>query len=154
MSLYLIHQWDSDDARELRHAETEREPVLRNITSHWANRGYRRILLVGASFARDSIFGESFAHDIADLDNPEPSLLFRWCITGKWKLLLTYDGEVNRSKTTHSRTETRPQLFNLVADPTEQVNLASENPELVAKLVAQIQNWYRVKERKTLTKFE
>ena len=108
----------------------------------------------GDAITRDSIFGESFAHDIADLDNPEASLLFRWCITGKWKLLLTYDGEVNRSKKTHPRTEKRPQLFDLAADPTEQVNLAGKNPKLVAKLVAQIQDWYRVKERKTLTKFE
>ena len=108
----------------------------------------------GDAITRDSIFGESFAHDIADIENPEASLLFRWCIAGKWKLLLTYDGEVNRSKKTHPRTEKRPQLFDLVADPSEQVNLAGENPELVAQMVTRIQNWYRVKERKTLTKFE
>ena len=100
------------------------------------------------------IKGALFAHDIADLENHEASLLFRWCIAGKWKLLLTYDGEANRHKNTHPRTEKRPQLFDLVADPTEQVNLAAENPELVAKLVTRIQNWYQVKERKTLTKFE
>ena len=47
---------------------------------------------------RKEIFGESFAHDIADIENPEASLLFRWTIEGKWKLLLTYDGEVNRYK--------------------------------------------------------
>ena len=41
--------------------ETEREPVLRNITSHWANRGYRRILLVGASFGLFSI-GDGFIY--------------------------------------------------------------------------------------------
>ena len=41
---------------------------------------------------RKGIFGESFAHDIADVENPEDSLLFRWTIEGKWKLLLTYDG--------------------------------------------------------------
>ena len=108
----------------------------------------------GEAINRDSIFGESFAHDIADLENPEASLLYRWCIKGKWKLLLTYDGEVNRAKKTHPRTEKRPQLFDLIADPTEQVNLADENPEVVARLVAQIQGWYQVKERKTLTKFE
>ncbi|MEL6108882.1 MAG: sulfatase-like hydrolase/transferase, partial [Planctomycetota bacterium] len=38
---------------------------------------------------RERIFGESFAHDIADIENPEASLLFRWCIEGQWKLLLT-----------------------------------------------------------------
>ena len=110
-------------------------------------------LTSGDPITRDTIFGESFAHDIADLDKPESSLLFRWCIQGKWKLLLTYDGETNRHKKTHPRTEKRPQLFDLVADPSEQKNLAGENPEVVARLVKKIQDWYRVKERMVVTKF-
>jgi len=108
----------------------------------------------GAVIDRDIIFGESFAHDIADIEKPEASLLFRWCIRGKWKLLLTYDGEVNRYQSTHPRTEKRPQLFDLVADPSETKNLASDHPEVVAELVAEIEGWYPVKERKTITTFE
>jgi len=46
----------------------------------------------GKAIERKGIFGESFAHDIADIEKPEASLLFRWRIEGKWKLLLTYDG--------------------------------------------------------------
>lgn len=103
---------------------------------------------------RERIFGESFAHDIADIEKPEASLLFRWTIEGRWKLLLTYDGEVNRYKSTHPRTEKRPQLFDLIADPHEKRNLAAEYPEVVARLAKQIGNWYPVSERKTLTKFE
>ena len=57
----------------------------------------------GSPINRDTIFGEGFAHDIADLNDPEASLIYRWCIHGKWKLLLTYDGEINRYKTTHPR---------------------------------------------------
>jgi uncharacterized sulfatase len=104
--------------------------------------------------ARDTIFGESFAHDIADIEVPEASLLFRWCIQGRWKLLLTYDGEVNRYKSTHPRTEKRPQLFNLLADPAETKNLAADNPEVVTRLAERISDWYPVKKRKVLTKFE
>ena len=103
---------------------------------------------------RKGIFGESFAHDIADVENPEDSLLFRWTIEGKWKLLLTYDGEVNRYKTTHPREEKRPQLFNLLQDPKEEKNLAKDNPEVVARLAAKIGKWWPVKERKVLTKWE
>ena len=62
---------------------------------------------------RSGIFGEGFAHDIADIEKPEASLLYRWRIEGKWKLLLTYDGEVNRYKSSHPREELRPQLFDL-----------------------------------------
>jgi uncharacterized sulfatase len=103
---------------------------------------------------RNGILGETFAHDIADVENPEDSLLFRWTIEGKWKLLLTYDGEVNRYKNTHPREEKRPQLFNLLKDPNEEKNLAKDNPEVVARLAAKIGKWWPVKEREVLTKWE
>ena len=103
---------------------------------------------------RKGIFGESFAHDVADVENPEDSLIFRWTIEGKWKLLLTYDGEVNRYQSTHPRKEKRPQLFNLLKDPQEKRNLAGDNPEVVARLAAKIGKWWPVNERKTLTKWE
>ena len=103
---------------------------------------------------RQAIFGESFAHDIADIVNPEASLLFRWCIAGNWKLVLTYDGEANRYRTTHPRMEKRPQLFDSSRDPYEKTNLAMDNPEIVARLAKMIADWYPVKERKVLTQFE
>ncbi len=102
---------------------------------------------------RETIFGEGFAHDIADLKQPEATLLYRWCIHGDWKLLLTYDGEVNRYKSTHPRSERGPQLFNLAADPHEKQNVAGQNPKLVAKLSALINDWYPIKQRKTLVSF-
>jgi arylsulfatase A-like enzyme len=108
----------------------------------------------GSKIERDTIFGESFAHDIADIENPEKSLLFRWCIQGQWKLLLTYDGEVNRYKSTHPRTEKRPQLFDLTADPGESKNLAGSHPEIVAKLAKEIEAWYPLETRKTVSVFE
>ncbi|MFW6169809.1 MAG: sulfatase [Planctomycetota bacterium] len=100
---------------------------------------------------REALFGEGFAHDIADIDNPEASLLYRWCIEGKWKLILTYDGEVNRYQSTHPRTQRGPQLFDLLADPHEQRNVAAEHPEVVARLAERIADWYPVTERKTRT---
>ena len=100
---------------------------------------------------RNQIFGEGFAHDIADVEKPEASLLYRWTIRDQWKLLLTYDGEVNRYQSTHPRTERGPQLFDLVQDPTEQRNLAGQHPELVQELAKSIEGWYPVNERKTLT---
>ena len=103
---------------------------------------------------REAIFGEGFAHDIADVHKPEASLLYRWCVAGRWKLLLTYDGEVNRYKSTHPRLETRPQLFDLLADPQERQNLALQNPDVLATLVQRIQDWYPVRERSTTTVFD
>lgn len=107
-------------------------------------------LETGEALERDQIFGEGFAHDVADVDQPEASLLYRWTIRGKWKLLLTYDGEVNRYKSTHPRDVKGPQLFNLLSDPAEKRNVAESHPEVVEELSADIANWYPVTERKTL----
>ena len=96
---------------------------------------------------RKAIFGDSFAHDIADLDNPEKSLLYRWCIKGKWKLLLSYNGEMGRYKSSHGY-EKGPQLFDLVSDPHEKNNLAEKHPDVVKALSAEIQNWYPLKTAK------
>ena len=111
-------------------------------------------LTAGTPIKRDTIFGEGFAHDIADVAKPEASLLYRWAIQDDWKLLLTYDGEVNRYLTSHPRTEKRPQLFNLTKDPSEEKNLAGDHPEIVARLVKKIDQWYPVTERKVIKTFE
>jgi uncharacterized sulfatase len=103
----------------------------------------------GTAIDRNIIFGEAFAHDIADITDPEASLLFRWCIEGPWKLVLTYDGEVNRYASTHPRTEKGPQLYNLSGDPHEQTNVARDQPETVARLAEQIANWCPLHKRQT-----
>ncbi len=108
----------------------------------------------GEPTPRKIVFGEGCAHDVANIDKPEDSLLYRWAVEGKWKLLLTYDGAVGRYQSSHPRTEKRPQLFDLLADPTEENNLAKDNPEVVADLAKKIGGWWPVTERKVLTTWE
>jgi arylsulfatase A-like enzyme len=105
----------------------------------------------GKPLDRDIIFGETFAHDIADLNDPEASLIYRWAIRGRWKLLLTYDGQLGRYASSHPRTERRPQLFDLLADPHEEVNLAASHPAVVAELAAEIDRWWPVRKRQVIT---
>jgi arylsulfatase A-like enzyme len=100
---------------------------------------------------RKEVYGETFAHDVADIDKPEDSLLYRWVIDGKWKLLLTYDGKLGNYASSHPRTEKRPQLYDLIADPHEDKNLAADNPELVQELAEKLQKWWPVTERQVLT---
>lgn len=99
-------------------------------------------LLTDAPLARDALFGEGFAHDIADLERPEVTLLYRWIIQGRWKLLLTYDGILGRYAAAHPRTERGPQLFDLVTDPHEHINLASREPGHVARLTERMTEWW------------
>ena len=111
------------------------------------------VLKSGEPTARKTVFGETFAHDVADIDNPQETLLYRWVVDGKWKLLLTYDGKLDRYASSHPRTEKRPQLFDLLADPHEDINLASANPEVVARLAASLQDWWPVTQRQVLTEW-
>lgn len=105
----------------------------------------------GRPLGRDIIFGETFAHDIADLNDPEASLIYRWAIRGRWKLLLTYDGQLGRYASSHPRSERRPQLFDVIADPHEETNLAASNPAVVTELAAEIDRWWPVRKRQVLT---
>ncbi|MCB1228667.1 MAG: sulfatase [Verrucomicrobiae bacterium] len=111
------------------------------------------ILKSGEPTPRKIVFGEGCAHDVADIDNPEESLLYRWVVEGKWKLILTYDGKLGRYASSHPRTEKRPQLYDLKADPEENTNVAKDHPDVVAHLVEKIDAWYPVKERYTITQW-
>ncbi len=111
------------------------------------------ILRSGAATPRREVFGETFAHDIADIDDPEASLLYRWVIEGRWKLLLTYDGKVGRLGRHHLQTERRPQLYDLLQDPHEERNLAADQPEIVERLAEKIRAWWPVTRRQVQTTF-
>ena len=81
---------------------------------------------------RDTLFGEIFDHDLHDLDDPEKSLLFRWCIEGNWKLI-------------QSHTDQSLQLFDLAGDPHEKMNLAEQHADVAKRLLAKIEAWYPAK---------
>jgi arylsulfatase A-like enzyme len=108
----------------------------------------------GEASPRKDVFGETFAHDIPDLEDPEGGLVYRWVIEDRWKLILTYDGDVGRQTDVHPRTEKRPQLFDLRADPHEDHNLAADHPEVVARLADKIGAWWPVTKRKSLKRWE
>ncbi|MEY3608266.1 MAG: hypothetical protein RLZZ447_1054 [Verrucomicrobiota bacterium] len=110
------------------------------------------ILRSGAPTPRQEVFGETFAHDIADLERPAASLVYRWVIEGRWKLLLTYDGAVSaRYASSNPRTDPRPQLYDLLADPREDRNLAAAHPDVVARLATRLQGWWDAAPRQTQT---
>jgi uncharacterized sulfatase len=94
---------------------------------------------------RDAVFGEAFAHDVANLMKPEDSLLYRWVIEGNWKLLITYDGRPGQMK--YPPTETGPRLYDLSTDPHEMQDLAEAKPAVVRRLSKRIADWWPVTER-------
>ncbi|TMM51999.1 sulfatase [Maribacter algarum] len=76
---------------------------------------------------REAIFGEIYAHDFNTVDE---SLFYQIVITEPHKLIVP--NEVNKPNE-------KIQLFDIYKDPFEQEDLADENPEIVMKLKAQIE---------------
>jgi uncharacterized sulfatase len=110
-------------------------------------------LISGDATERREVLGETFSHDIADLSDPEASLSYRWVVQGRWKLILTYDGERGRSETYHPRDDLRPQLYDLHSDPLEERSVAADHPDLVQSLGERLQAWWPVRERQVLTEY-
>ena len=99
---------------------------------------------------RGTIFGEGFAHDMTDVNDPEASLLYRWVIDGDWKLILSYDGENVSYQKYHEGVLGAPRLYNLLEDEHESTNLAASHPERVSALSERLESWYPVNARNVL----
>lgn len=83
---------------------------------------------------RTFLYGESFSHDVADIDNHEVSLQTQWCIEGSWKLIVSYESPADRYSWVHADSERQPQLFNVELDPFEKTNVAAQHPDVVRRL--------------------
>ena len=103
--------------------------------------------------ARQQIFGECYTHTIVDLDDPVRSLLWRWTVSGRWKLIVpappstvkpfpSWQGrhidDVSRERYKRGEVE----LFDVIADPDEETNLALKHPDVVARLRADLDAWW------------
>ncbi len=74
---------------------------------------------------RTRIFGEQYAHNIADVDDPTRSMEHRWVIDGWWKLI---------APNPRNGFDQSPELYNLRDDPWEQNDLAGKETRRVRKL--------------------
>jgi uncharacterized sulfatase len=84
---------------------------------------------------RKEIFGAVFTHDVVDISLPVSSLKNRWIIQGCWKLIVPHAVNVR---------DAAIQLYDIVSDPEETENVATEQPEQVRELHELVQQWWRV----------
>jgi len=82
---------------------------------------------------RKVVFGQIFSHNAVDIHNPASSLRFRWSIADRWKLIwpnkpLEPDASI--------------ELYDLIADPYEKIDLAEVHPQKVQKLKTAINQWW------------
>jgi len=81
---------------------------------------------------RKTLFSEAYAHDFSTIDS---SLYYRIALELPWKLILPDES---------NRPDAVVELFNLLEDPHETVNLAPSHPEVVARLKAKIEDWWQI----------
>jgi arylsulfatase A-like enzyme len=83
--------------------------------------------------ARKQIVGEAFAHEAVDVDRPAACLEYRWCVEWPWRLIAPNKAVVPEGKL---------ELFNVADDPWEEKNLAAEHPEMVDRLMGELDAWW------------
>ncbi len=95
-----------------------------------------------AVYARDAIFCDVYAHDMASLENPEETLEATFVVKDGWKLLEYPSGSRYGSPSS-------PDLFHLYntatgdpVDPFETNDLSRSNPSKVAELSNLLNTWY------------
>jgi len=86
-----------------------------------------------AMTGRSTIFVEAYTHDIAELDNPDKSLIAGVVLDGWQKLIIP--GEANPDRI-EFRAPAKPELYDLKNDPLEKRDLAAERPGDVRRLRA------------------
>jgi uncharacterized sulfatase len=83
--------------------------------------------------ARQTIFGETFAHEAVDVDKPATCLEYRWCVQWPWKLIVPNPAVIADGK---------PELFNVADDPREEHELSADHPAEVEELMKQLDAWW------------
>lgn len=78
---------------------------------------------------RKAVFGEQFAHNIADVDVPARSREHRWMIDGWWKLILPDPA---------TRPQDRAELYDLRRDPWERNDLSLAQPGRVTRMARMV----------------
>lgn len=80
---------------------------------------------------RDAVLGAIYEHDMPDIDDPAAGLMFRWVVAGDWKLIAPADSQDSA------------ELYDLSVDAHEQRDLAAAEPEIVTRLTARLDDWWR-----------
>ncbi|TWT77472.1 Arylsulfatase [Posidoniimonas polymericola] len=91
---------------------------------------------------REIVFGVCHATHNIDLQDPDSTLQYLWCVTDPWKLIVRRHGvDSTKYRALHDWDTVPARLYNLRVDPHEQRDLAAERPEVVERLRRSIDAW-------------
>ncbi|MBM3861986.1 MAG: sulfatase [Verrucomicrobia bacterium] len=120
-----------------------------------ANLPGANLLDARAVTGRQHLFGECFTVRSQTLDDPAKSLLWRWMVTDKWRLIVprTYAASGALADIPSDRYLTpdlittlqaaKPMLFDIRVDPREERDLATRHPDIVAAMIKTMDAWWK-----------
>ena len=90
---------------------------------------------------RQTVYGDIYEHDVFEIGNPGANLLWRYCVEGDWKLIVS-SGRVPDGS---GSKEAPPaiELFRLSEDPNETTELSARHPEVVERLRKKLDTWWK-----------
>jgi len=83
--------------------------------------------------SRSAIFSEDFSHDMIDLETPSKSLEHLVVLNKPWKLIIPYNEMAKESAL---------ELYNILEDPNETLNIAEENPQILNELRQELHDFW------------
>lgn len=92
---------------------------------------------------RQRVFGVTHSIHNLTVGNPDATLQYQWCMERGWKLIARYEGtDTTRYRNVHLWDTAPVRLYDLVNDPHETTDLASQQPEIAARLRRAIEAWH------------
>jgi uncharacterized sulfatase len=96
--------------------------------------------------ARNAAYGATFVHTSLEIEKPEANLKYRWVVSDRWKLIQPFRPNLRlqlweRFPATGWSTDT--ELFDIVADPAENTNVAGKYAVRVRNLERLLDAWWR-----------
>jgi len=91
------------------------------------------ILDAQALKSRSAVFGAAYTHNAVDIDVPLSSLKYTYVIEDDWKLI---------QPSGRNETRTEPELYNVMNDPEEKLNLAATNRDKELHLTSLLKDWW------------
>ncbi len=98
---------------------------------------------------RDAIHGSIFVHTTVNLNQPASGLKYRWTIQDRWKLIVPYSPNAQLpiwGERVGAGWSREVELYDVLADPREETNLAPRQPDRVRSLRERLDRWWKVSE--------
>ncbi len=96
----------------------------------------------GARKNRKRVFGVTHSVHNLTVGDPDDTLQYLWCVDEEWKFMERFAGkDPTKYQVLHTWDTAPVRLYHIDRDPHELNDVATQNPEVVARLKQEIMKW-------------